>query len=139
MELDPGFYRLRLNTKEYTPVDLPLHPVQGWQSQLFALRQDGRARLGKRAVPDLPGATQFMVPAGMGFEANSRVKRRMHPEEAGEDLRLADLARQALAAGRADIARDDLRAMLDGKWLDPLLAVSTVFISCSCGRTRIWS
>ncbi len=121
--LDPGFHRLRLDRHGRPPIELPLHLVGGWQSQLFILRQGGEARIDGRPVPDLPGATQFMVPAGMGFESQSRVQRRVHPEEAGEDLRLAELARQALALGSPAISRKDLQAMLWGKWMDPLLGI----------------
>ncbi len=121
--LDPGFHRLRLDLHGRPPIELPLHLVGGWQSQLFILRQGGEARIDGRPVPDLPGATQFMVPAGAGFESQSRVRRWMHPEEAGEDLRLAELARQALALGDPTISRRDLQAMLWGKWMDPLLGI----------------
>jgi hypothetical protein len=69
-----------------------------------------------------------MTPKGESFNPWSRVRRNVPPIEAGEDLRLAELARQALASGRQGLRTRDLEQMLRGKWNDPLLGIFGVHL-----------
>lgn len=123
VSLDPGSYLLRLALDSNRSVDMAVHLVRGWQSQVFLLRRGGGLTIHDQSLPDLPAATQLMTEAGLGFEPMRRVQRSPHDLEPWEDLRLAELARYALAEGRSDIAQEDLGAMFNGKWLDPLLGI----------------
>lgn len=126
--LDPGVYRLRLSLGRWKAVEMAVVVCPHWQSQVFLLRQGGESEVAGRTIVDLPGATQLMV-AGQGFEPVSHVRRgRVDAIEAGEDLRLAELARQALAHDRRGIHTRDLQMMLDGKWQDPLLGIFGVHL-----------
>jgi hypothetical protein len=122
IELDPGVYRLRLALQRRRAVEMSVVACPGWQTQVFLLRQPGEA--GERPTLDLLDATQLMAEPWKGYEPWQGVKQgRLNPAEAGEDLRLAELARRALGRGWELISTEDLGALLDGKWFDPLLGI----------------
>ena len=124
IELDPGVYRLRLALQRRRAVEMSVVACPDWQTQVFLLRQPAPPDTGERPVLNLLDATQLMAARSRGFEPREGVKQgRVAPAEVGEDLRLAELARQALAHGRRAIGMEDLRALLDGKWHDPLLGI----------------
>lgn len=94
------------------------------KAQLFLLRRGARESPKKIQLlcePDLHEAAQFMAPPAMGFQPDERVRLELDPNDPGFDLRLAELARQALAHGQEGFAADDLRRLLSSKWEDPLL------------------
>jgi hypothetical protein len=127
--LDPGTYRLRLRLEQHEAVEMAIVACPYWQSQVFLVRPGGSYEVAGQPILDLPGATQLMARAGQGFEPLTRVQRgRVQAEMAGEDLRLAELARQALAHGWRGVYSEDLRALLDGKWEDPLLGIFGVHL-----------
>jgi hypothetical protein len=122
--VDPGTYRLRLAFGRNEAVETVIVVCPGWQSQVFLLHRGGELGTADAPTLDFASATQFMVPQTMGFEPWSRVRQSYgEPWEAGEDLRLAELARKALAYGWRGVRTDDLQAMLNGKWQDPLLGI----------------
>ncbi len=127
--VDPGLYRLRLALPKGKAIEMILPACPGWQSQIFLLRQGGDSTVGGKTVLDLPNATQLMArfyqDYNEGFNPRNymSMQKQVHPLEAGEDLRLVELARQALARGYRGIGSSDLDAMLRGKWHDPLLGI----------------
>jgi hypothetical protein len=124
IRLDPGTYRLRISLGSRESIEMTIVACAGWQSQVFLLRRGGTPGDDVEDLPDLSSATQFMVPQAMGFDPSTRVRIDYDGAwEAGDDLRLAELARDALAQGRRGIHAVDLKAILDGKWQDPLLGI----------------
>ena len=123
LALDPGTYRLRLDLGSDQAVETIVHLCLGWQSQVFLLREGGRLEARGRLIVDLPGAAQLMTRLGQGFDPWNKVHKRVDLMAAGEDLRLAELARLALDHGWRGFHSTDLNAMLDGKWEDPLLGI----------------
>jgi hypothetical protein len=123
--VDPGFYRLRLGLPKGRAIEMILPACPDWQSQVFLLRQGGESAAGGKPVIDLASAAQMMARPEQGFDPwnNPSTQKRIQPLEAGEDLRLVELARQALAQGYRGIRSGDLNKMLRGKWRDPLLGI----------------
>ena len=123
--VDPGFYRLRLMLRKGKAVEMIVPAGPSWQSQVFLLRQGGESEVAGKAILDLPNATHLMARPHEGFDPWEYVsmQKNVQPDIAGEDLRLIELARQALAQGYRGIHSRDLHAMLWGKWEDPLLGI----------------
>jgi hypothetical protein len=123
--VDPGFYRLRLRLSRGKAIEMMVPACSGWQSQVFLLRQGGESEIKGKTVLDLTNASQLMARPNEGFDPwdYASMQKNVQPEAAGEDLRLLDLARQALAMGYRGIRASDLNAMLWGKWEDPLLGI----------------
>lgn len=123
LALDLGLYRLRLSLGRGRAVEMIAPACPGWQSQVFLLRQ----AVGGAGSPllDFNNATQLMARPGEGFDPwrSPSVEKRLPSYMAGEDLRLIELARQALARGYRGIQAKDLHDMLWGKWEDPLLGI----------------
>jgi len=124
LSLDPGFYRLRIKIGGSQSVETVVHALPGRQARMFLLRRLWRAGRDDREVlvPDLEDAAQltagiasiFSPDRAMGFIAD---------EEAGKDIGVAELARQALAEGRKGISKPDLDRLLRRKWSDPMLGL----------------
>ncbi|NCA71283.1 MAG: hypothetical protein EOM91_14520 [Sphingobacteriia bacterium] len=126
MELDPGIYRLRVALTDNSAREMSVAACPGWQTQVFLIRQGGRlVRSDGRYLPDLDHAAVLMVPAGDHYRPRQRVQRGPRdPELAGDDLRLAELARKALAHGWGrSIGATNIKDMLWGKWRDPMLGI----------------
>jgi hypothetical protein len=126
--LDPGTYRLRLSLGRDQAVEIAVVVCPYWQSQIFLLRQGGETKVGTRPIVDLMSAMQIMGHPGQGFDPWRVIHGQVDPIVAGEDMRLAELARQALAYDRQGIHTDDLQDMLQGKWEDPLLGIFGVHL-----------
>jgi hypothetical protein len=143
LALDPGLYRLRLALRRGRAIEMLAPACPNWQSQVFLLRQlvggaGGAERVGETGgvdrgegraagspMLDFNNATQLMARPGEGFDPwrTPSVQKRLPSYMAGEDLRLIELARQALARGYRGIQTKDLYEMLWGKWSDPLLGI----------------
>lgn len=130
LALDPGLYRLRLALRRGRAIEMLAPACPNWQSQVFLLRQvvggaGGAGRAAGSPMLDFNNATQLMARPGEGFDPwrTPSVQKRLPSYMAGEDLRLIELARQALARGYRGIQAKDLHDMLWGKWEDPLLGI----------------
>ncbi|MDB5584445.1 MAG: groEL [Bradyrhizobium sp.] len=124
--LDPGPYLLRFVRDGFVSIETSLQLAPGRQTQLFLLRRlvaSSRAGHETVLVPDLENAVQWTARIGSEFMPDHAVGRRINASEAGEDLGVAELARQAIAHGRRGVSDSDLRALLLGKWSDPLLGI----------------
>jgi hypothetical protein len=96
VELEPGHYRLRLRLSADEVIEESLIASPDWQTQVFLLRR----AVGEQRQVDLGSAAILMARPGQGFEPHR------------PDLRLTDLARQALAEGRPGLAPDLLNRSL---------------------------
>lgn len=109
-EVDPGTYRLRVDTGMDRLLEMPVVCVDGWQTMLFLLTRsytddDGSGRA------DLDRASVSLLASGSdGFQPVSEVGR------------LTELALQALA-GRRTLHGTELNGILHGKFEDPMLGV----------------
>ncbi|HMQ56282.1 MAG TPA: hypothetical protein PKD98_29650, partial [Anaerolineae bacterium] len=151
IELNPGHYRLRLRLSPDEVIEQSLVAAPDWQTQVFLLRQpfprfalaktldgdepENLSDLGDLArdsepglirLPDLGSAAILMARPGQGFDPHR------------PDLRLADLARQALAEGRSGLAPDLLnRTLWDQNPLLGLLAGHLLLLEPSPDRRRL--
>jgi hypothetical protein len=109
--VDPGTYRLRVETPRWGGLELTLIATEGWQTQVFLL-QDNYPH-GKTAAfrPDLAGASVLLARRGKGFDP-----------ERGE-LRLAELTRQSLASGRQVLSAEELKRLFTRKGTSPMLGI----------------
>lgn len=110
LELDPGTYRLRVETGDVGTYEMFVKTAEGWQTQVFTLAKDfwsGEARV-RRA--GLRNASVFMT-RDAGFHATD------------EQVRLTELARQGLASGRRVVRPADLNKMLWMKYENPMIAI----------------
>lgn len=114
--LDPGSYRLAVDTGESGVVEQLIYLTDGWQTHVFLNRRAfGDGRSGRR--PDLVDAAIHMSELGMGFVPDS------------DGFRDGDLARKALADGRVNaVPSDALRRLLDYKFVNPMLGLYGTYL-----------
>lgn len=120
IELNPGQYRIRLNTSNDETLEQVIVLSGGWQTQVFlvrnwyGVRQDKEQAQGiqpKKQWPELSKSSILMAPIGDGFRPSDG------------NLRLTELARQGLTSGRAVVKENDLEEMLRQKSLNPMLGI----------------
>jgi hypothetical protein len=122
LELDPGTYVLRVDTRLNGILEMAVVTRPGWQTQValrsrtlsrnaMAIREGeaGRGRSVRRA--DLAGATVLMGRPGYRADLS------------GQQDRLTELARIGLIQGRATLRPDDLRSLLWAKYENPMLGL----------------
>jgi hypothetical protein len=107
----PGAYRLRVQTPRWGALEQIVIATQDWQTQIFFLQDDYGAEDHQEFRPDLADATILLAPIGAGFDPGR-----------GE-LRLAELARQALAHGRTVMTADELSTVLSQRQTSPMLGL----------------
>jgi hypothetical protein len=111
IELDPGTYRLRVESGALGTFEMFLITSADWQTQVFLMAADFQAgdRTARRAA--LKTASISMNRLGNGFQP-------------GDDkFRLAELARQGLATGRNVVNRESLSELLWGKYENPMMGI----------------
>ncbi len=111
LEVDPGTYRVRVETGPLGSYDLFATATLGWQTQVFLVTEDFWSGEAKVRRPSLRLASLLMAPRGAGFDPHS------------PDARLSELARQALAQGRQVLDRETMGHLLHEKFHDPLLGI----------------
>jgi len=107
IELDPGFYRLRL-AKDGRSLEQGLIVRPPWEVEVFLMATQRGARTEPQEL-DLSRASVLLSPSP--FQSN----------DAG--LRLAELARQGLTTRRQVIDPQDLEEMLHQKFDNPMLGI----------------
>ncbi len=103
IEVNPGFYRVELALPDGTRLRRALYASAGWTTQLYMLFCDQE---GQR-VPDLAGGSITIA---------------REPPIVSDEARLTELALDALVQDR-EIMGDDMREMLTGKFVRPLLGI----------------
>jgi hypothetical protein len=109
--VDPGAYRLRVETPKWGPLEQIVVATAGWQTQVFLLQDDYGEGSTPAFRPDLARASILLARLGQGFEPNRDI------------LRLAELARQGLANGRVVVSPADLNRMLRARSKSPMLGI----------------
>ncbi len=107
IEVEPGTYLLTQRSATGATVQMPIVASPHWRSTLFA----DCLRLGKQRVTDLYGASIVMGPPYESFQPTD------------ENLWLAELAKQALAMGRASVDAEGMSGLLHEKFENPLLGI----------------
>lgn len=111
LELDPGTYRLRVDTEGYGVYEMFLVTCPGWQTQVFGLAENFVAQGEQIRRMALRSVSVLMARLGVGFHHDS-------PE-----LRLADMARLGLREGRDVVRLDEMQQLLYGKFENPMLGI----------------
>jgi hypothetical protein len=109
--VDPGVYRLRVDTGPLGPYDMFVFSSEGWQTQIFLTCDDFYWQSDVIRRPSLRTASVLMGRVGIPFNPKS------------DDARLAELALGALLARRDVIEARDMRGLLYGKFEDPMLGI----------------
>ncbi|HEV7333086.1 MAG TPA: hypothetical protein VGN63_18775 [Flavisolibacter sp.] len=112
IELDPGVYRLCLETAEGKILEQSVVTCRDWQTQLFLLQHNyGIQRNDPRA--DLDNMSVFMAKGKEGFKSRKFTS----------NLKLAEQARLALIDGRTRLSKELLRHALSEKFTNPMLGI----------------
>lgn len=108
--LDPGCYTLSRQMADGGRLSLPLVVPAGWSLQVFVpMLADDPSALNRQI--DLAGAAMLFDRPGVGFR----------PDRA--DLRILEVARQALARGHNVIDSNSMNTMLSGTIENPMLGL----------------
>jgi len=111
LELPPGTYRLRVDTSPIGVYEMFVVASRGWQTQVFALAEDFSAGGESVRRAALRSISILMARPERGFDPGT------------DELRLADLARLALATNREIVSGADQHALEHGKFDDPMLGI----------------
>jgi len=111
LEVDPGTYCLRVDTRELGTYEMFVTTTAAWQTQVFTVSDDFWVGSQRVRRPSLRTASVLMTRAGQGFDPDS------------DQLRLTELARQGLESGRNVVRPGDLGTMLWAKYENPMLAI----------------
>ena len=112
IDVDPGWYRLRVAREGMPVVEQALVVSRDWQTQVFLLRQPSGDRAHDRLKMSLMLRT---------LESGARQGRLFEPTD--EAQRRTELALQGLQRGRQVMSRDQLRGLLAQKFFDPMLGL----------------
>ncbi len=107
ISLEPGTYRLRLQTHTAGTLEQTLVTCRGWQTQLFLTCRD----YDRQRAADPLNASILMTRPDEGFSSD-------RPQ-----LRYTELARLGLASGRQVVPAQDLHEMLWAKYENPMLGI----------------
>lgn len=111
VELDPGTWRLRVETEPLGSYEIFVTTVSGWQTQVFLVMDDFPHGDQTIRRPSLKDAVVMMAEIHRGFNPH------------GEDQRLVSLARTALAHNRPLMSGETMARLVHGKFEDPLFGI----------------
>ena len=111
IELNPGTWRLRVETGALGAYEIFVTTVLGWQTQVFLVMDEFPHSDKTTRRPSLKDAVVMM----------SRIEQGFNPH--GEDERLVSLARTALAFNRPLMSGETMSRLVDGKFSDPLFGI----------------
>lgn len=118
VQLDPGVYCLRLETKKGNIFNQSIVASAGWQTQIFLLQRDyDIVSQDDEYIIDLFNASIFMSEIGKGF-VPSKADFSEDP-----DFRLTEIARQALIKNRPAVQTGIIDRMLNDKFKNPMLGI----------------
>jgi hypothetical protein len=118
IELNPGNYRLHLETAAGSVLEQAIVACQGWQTQVFLLQRNyGLKNRDLRA--DLSDAAIFMAKIKDGFKPQK--PNTSQPEE--PDFRLSELARQALLNDRRRLSENIIQQTIKRKFVNPMMGI----------------
>jgi hypothetical protein len=113
----PGAYILCLKTASGDILKQPVVTSPGWQTQIFLLQRDYGVKE-KDLRSDLSNAAIFIFRIGVGFNPLNRSNNYEF-----SDLRLTELARQALVNDRTRLAGNLLDQAFNRKFENPMLGI----------------
>jgi hypothetical protein len=127
VELDPGTYRIRVDTEPLGTFEMFVTTVRGWQTQVFFTVADFYAKGQNIRRPLLRDAIVLM----------SRVDRGFDPDD--EEVRLVAGVRDSLAFQRPVLQKGGISQLLNGKFRDPLLGIYALHVRLLGGGYRTGS
>jgi len=111
VELDPGTYRLRVDGQSAGEYEMFITLCKGWQTQVFQTIEQFPSPNGPVYSAALHSASILMARMGRGFDPSR------------PDLRLTELAKQALARGQNVVDMEAIHPMLTHEYGNPLLGL----------------
>jgi len=122
LRLDPGTYRLRVSKEGLGEYEIFVTLSPDWKAQVFlAFETFTKGEVSLRAA-SLRRSAIFMTRPGMIFD----------PDE--PNLRLTELARQALLQGRNVVSDEMIDRFLSGKFQDPMMGLIAAHILLATHR-----
>lgn len=109
--LDPGVYRLRVESGRLGSYEIFVFTAVGWQTRILMICDDFYSGSDKVRRPALRTVSILMGKIGARFDP------------ASHDARLAELALSALLRGYDILESSDMRGLLHGKFEDPMLGI----------------
>jgi hypothetical protein len=109
--LDPGVYRLRVETGRLGSYEIFVFTADGWQTRVFLTCDDFYYGSDTFRRPALRTTSIQMGKTGARFDP------------ASHDARLAEIALNALLRGYDILASSDMQGLLHGKFDDPMLGI----------------
>lgn len=109
--LDPGVYRLRVETGPLGSYEIFIPTSKGWQTRVFLTCDDFYSGPDRLRRPTLRTASILMGQKGSRFHTDS------------QDARLAEIALNALLYGHDILGSSDMQDLLHGKFDDPMLGI----------------
>ncbi|WLQ16118.1 hypothetical protein O5O45_09345 [Hahella aquimaris] len=109
LKLKAGYYLLGYQDEKDETVLTPFYVVTGWRSQAYFHLPDQ----GAFGYQDFSERAMLMTPSGMGLPHY----------ELRRYLRLTEIARYALLQGRQAITREEMNALLQDKFFNPLFGL----------------
>ena len=111
LELDPGTYRLRVEEEPGEIYEMFVLTLAGWQTQIFAVAEDGWLPGVQLVRANLPEAAVLMNEIGKGFDPASPA------------VRQTELLRLGLLHGRKILCQTGLQNLLAAQPLNPMNAL----------------
>ncbi len=110
VSVNPGLYRLSLETSSGAKLEQVVIASPGWQTQIFLLQRAYGESLDDRQA-DLPGASILHSRPQIGFDPS------------GDDMRLTELIRLGLSESRQILSDRIVDELLWGKFENPMLGI----------------
>jgi len=110
VSLDPGTWRLRVETEPMGTYEFFVTTVANWQTQVFFALDNFSIKRQTIRRPSLRDAVVMMARLDQAFNPSRR------------DLHEVSLAREALSLDRA-VTKEDIKYLLQGKFIDPLMGI----------------
>ena len=111
IEVDPGTYKIRVETGQLGTYEMFAVTAAGWQTQYFAMTENFSTADSEVGRPSLRSSSILMAPQGTGFNPNN------------EYARLSEIFRIALQSGRNVLSENVMTKLLKEKSDNPMLFV----------------